>query len=158
MELPLLSITNISLTGSYTPVESFTEEDFETGDLSKFDWVSFGDTDWTVTSDEHQSGTYSAGAGLIDDNGSTTLKLTLDCISGQISFYYKVSSEHNYDYLRFYIDGTQQDQFSGNEDWTQVSFPVKAGRRTFEWTYSKDDSSSSGSDTAWIDDIEFPIE
>jgi len=140
----------------------FTEdpsaEGFESGDFSKFDWVFFDDANWTVTSEEYKSGTYSAGAGLIDDDGSTTLKLTLDCISGQISFYYKVSSEHNYDYLRFYIDGTQQNQFSGNEDWKQVSFPVKAGRRTFEWTYSKDESSSSGSDTAWIDDIEFPIE
>jgi hypothetical protein len=84
--------------------------------------------------------------------------LTLDCISGEISFYYKVSCERYYDYLRFYIDGTQQDEWSGNEGWTQVSFPVRAGRRTFEWIYSKDESSSNGSDTAWIDDIVFPIE
>ena len=133
-------------------------EGFETGDFRGFDWTSYGDADWTVTSEEHKSGTYSARAGSIGDNGSTTLQLTLDCISSQISFYYKVSSEQHYDYLRFYIDGTQQDQWSGNEDWTQVSFPVKAGRRTFEWTYSKDGSSSNGSDTAWIDDIVFPIE
>lgn len=133
-------------------------EAFETGDFSSFDWESFGDTDWFVTSGECNSGTYGAGASSIDDNGSTTLKLTLDCISGEISFYYKVSSEQHYDYLRFYIDGTQQDEWSGNEDWTQVSFPVRAGRRTFEWTYSKDESSSDGSDTAWIDDIMFPID
>ena len=104
------------------------------------------------------SGTYCTRAGTINNNGSTALKLTTDCISGQISFYYKVSSEQHYDYLRFYIDGTQQDEWSGNEDWTQVSFAVRSGRRTFEWTYSKDDSSSGGSDTAWIDDIVFPIE
>jgi len=140
----------------------FTEDSsvdgFETGDFSRFNWVSSGDADWIVTSDEHKSGTCSARAGLIDDYGSTTLKLTLDCISGQISFYYKVSCEQHYDYLRFYIDGTQQDEWSGNEDWTEVSFPVRAGRRTFEWSYSKDETSSYGSDTAWIDDIEFPIE
>ncbi len=138
--------------------ENTSTEEFETGDFNRFDWTSYGNADWTVTSDEHKSGTYSTKAGLINNYGSTTLKLTLDCISGQISFYYKVSSERNYDYLRFYIDGTQQNQWSGNEDWTQVSFPVKAGRRTFEWTYSKDESSSYGSDTAWIDDIVFPIE
>jgi hypothetical protein len=140
----------------------FTEEPsvegFETGDFSRFDWVSYGDADWIVTSDEHNSGTYSARAGSIDDNESTTLEVTLDCISGEIGFCYKVSSEQYYDYLRFYIDGTQQDQWSGNEDWTQVSFPVSSGRRTFEWTYSKDGSSSDGSDTAWIDDIVFPVE
>jgi hypothetical protein len=140
----------------------FTEkpsvEGFETGDFSRFDWVSSGDADWTVTSEDYKSGTYSVRASSIDDYESTALKLTLDCISGQISFYYKVSSEKNYDYLRFYIDGTQQDQWSGNEDWTQASFSVRAGRRTFEWIYSKDETSSYGSDTAWIDDIVFPIE
>ena len=152
------TITTVSLAGSYSPVLSPTEEAFETGDFSKFDWESFGDTDWTVTSDEQKSGTYSAQAGSVDDNESTTLQLTLDCISGQISFYYKVSSEQHYDYLRFYIDGTQQDEWSGDEDWTQVSFPVRSGRRTFEWIYSKDGSSYYDSDTAWIDDIMFPID
>ena len=155
IELPLQTITTISLSGSYSPP---LIETFEQGDFSNFNWVSFGDSDWTVTSDEHNSGTYSARAGSIHDNESSTLEVTLDCISGQISFYYKVSCERYYDYLRFYIDGTQQDEWSGNEDWTEVSFPVRAGRRTLEWIYSKDESSSSGSDTAWIDDIVFPIE
>ena len=155
MAIPPQTITTISLAGSYSPPPI---ETFEQGDFSNFNWVSSGDSDWTVTSDEHNSGTYSARAGSVGDHGSTASKLTLDCISGQISFYYKVSSERYYDYLRFYIDGTQQDQWSGDEDWTQVSFPVRAGRRTFEWTYSKDDSSSSGSDTAWIDDIVFPVD
>lgn len=140
---------------SPTPDNPFTER-FETGDFDRFDWLSFGDNDWTVTSEEHRTGTYCAKAGSIDDNESTTLEVTLDCISSEISFFYKVSSEQHYDYLRFYIDGTLQDEWTGNENWTQVSFPVRSGRRTFEWTYSKDDSSSYGSDTVWIDDIEFP--
>jgi hypothetical protein len=38
-----------------------------------------------------------------------------------------------------------------------VSYPVTAGRKTFEWTYSKDSSASEGDDTAWIDDIAFPV-
>jgi len=155
LALPPRTITTTSLAGSYSPPPI---ETFEQGDFSNFDWVSFGDADWTVSSDEYNSGDKSARAGPVDDNGSTTLKLTLDCISGDISFFYKVSSERHYDYLRFYIDGTQQDEWSGNEDWTQVSFPVQPGRRTFEWTYSKDGSSSDDSDTAWIDDIVFPIE
>ncbi len=46
---------------------------------------------------------------------------------------------------------------SGEQDWTQVSFPVTAGRRTFRWEYSKDGSASIGDDTAWIDDIIFPV-
>jgi len=44
------------------------------------------------------------------------------------------------------------------EDWDAVSFPVAAGMRIFEWTYSKDSSISRGSDTAWIDEIVFPLD
>ncbi|MHC4206029.1 MAG: right-handed parallel beta-helix repeat-containing protein [Planctomycetota bacterium] len=136
-------------------VEPFAEG-FETGDFNRFDWASFGDAEWTVVSNEYKSGTYSAKAGSIRDNQSTTLQVTLDCISGEISFYYKVSSEQDYDYLRFYIDGSLQDGWSGNKDWAQVSFPVRDGTRIFEWKFSKDRSSFYGSDAAWIDDILFP--
>jgi len=52
----------------------------------------------------------------------------------------------------------KKDEWSGTQNWAQVSFPVTAGTRTFKWTYSKDGSLSSGSDTAWIDDIEYPID
>jgi len=155
LALPPQSITTVSLQGSYSP-EALAVEGFEAGDLSQLPWTSHGDSDWFVTSDESFSGTYSAQAGPIGDDTSTTLELTLDCTSGEITFFCKVSCEQRYDYLRFFIDGTLEGEWSGDEDWTQVSFPVGAGRRTFEWTYSKDESFSGGSDTAWIDDIVFP--
>jgi endoglucanase len=133
-------------------------EDFETNDFSKFPWQSSGNTNWTITSYEKNSGSYSAQAGPIDHDERTTLRVTLDCPSGTISFYRKVSSESNYDHLEFYIDGVEKDRWSGEEDWAEVSFHVNGGRRTFEWTYSKDGSSSEGDDTAWLDDIVFPLQ
>jgi hypothetical protein len=69
----------------------------------------------------------------------------------------KVSSEQQWDYLKFYIDGAEKDRWSGEQDWLQVSFPVTAGTRTFEWIYEKDVMMSEGSDTVWLDDIVFPI-
>ncbi len=133
------------------------KEDFETRDFSKFPWEHHGDASWTVTSYEKNSGAYSARTGTIDHHESTTLRVTLDCVSGDITFYRKVSSELDYDHLVFYIDSVKMDKWSGKEDWAEVSFPVDEGTRTFEWTYSKDDSISDGDDTAWIDDIVFPI-
>jgi len=128
-------------------------EGFETGDFSKLPWERSGDGHWTIISGEKNSGTHSARAGYIEDDQTSTLAVTLDCSDGDISFYYRVSSESGYDYLRFYIDGVKQDEWSGEKDWSQVSFPVKSGTRTLEWTYSKDSSSAAGEDTAWIDDI-----
>ena len=134
------------------------KEDFETGDFNTFPWEHYGETNWTITSGEKYSGTYSAKAGVISHDEITTLLVKLDCVSGNITFYHKVSSESNFDYLKFYIDGVERDSWSGEKNWAEASFPVTAGTRTFEWTYSKDSADSGGDDTAWIDDIEFPIE
>jgi len=132
-------------------------EGFESGHLDSLPWEVSGDAYWIVCSGERNSGRYSAQAGLIGDNQSSVLKITLDCVDGEISFYYKVSSEAYFDHLKFYIDGMEKDNWSGERDWTQVFFPVTAGTRAFRWEYVKDRSVSVGTDSAWIDDIVFPM-
>jgi len=47
-------------------------------------------------------------------------------------------------------------EWSGEQDWTQVAFPVGWGTHTFEWQYVKDGASANGDDTAWLDDIVWP--
>lgn len=135
---------------------SDTTEDSETNDFSEFAWAHTGDADWDITAQERHSGVYSAKAGAITDSERSSLQVTLDCATGTIAFYCKVSSESGFDCLKFCIDGVEQDKWSGEKDWAEVSFPVAEGTRTFEWTYSKDGSVSGGEDTAWIDDIVFP--
>jgi len=136
----------------------YSREDFETADFTKFAWVSSGDGNWDITFLERYAGTYGAETGKINDNESMTLRVSVECVSGDITFYRKVSSEPACDYLKFYIDGIEKIKWSGMEDWDAVTFPVAAGTRTFEWTYSKDGSISRGSDTAWIDEIVFPLD
>jgi hypothetical protein len=61
----------------------------------------------------------------------------------------------NYDFLRFYIDGVEQYKWSGTIlPWLRADFPVVAGTRTFTWEYKKSASLYSGSDCAWLDDIQ----
>ena len=133
-------------------------EDFETADFSKFAWINSGDGKWGITFLERYGGTYGAGTDKIGDGENATLQVSIECISGYITFDYKVSSEEAYDYLKFYIDGVEMAKWSGMKDWEIASFPVEAGTRTFEWIYSKDGSISRGSDTAWIDEIVFPLD
>jgi hypothetical protein len=71
-----------------------------------------------------------------------------------VKFYWKVSSEASYDYLRFYIDGTEKTKIAGAVDWTQVSYNIAAGTHTLKWSYTKDVSVSSGSDCGWVDKLE----
>ena len=96
----------------------------------------------------------SARSGTISHNQTSTLTLVLNYASGgSIAFDYKVDSESSFDYLRFYIDGVQQQSWSGSSS-GPVSYAVGAGTHTFEWSYSKDGSVNTGSDAAWIDDID----
>jgi len=74
----------------------------------------------------------------------------------EISFFRKVSSEGGWDYLRFYIDGSQMGEWSGEESWAEMSYPVTQGFHTFKWAYEKDGSESYGEDCGWIDYIIFP--
>ncbi|MHC4105884.1 MAG: hypothetical protein ACYSR9_13160, partial [Planctomycetota bacterium] len=132
-------------------------ENFETNDFRLFPWSSYGDESWETTRSERHSGFFSAKSGPIEDGEITILEVSLDCVSGDITFYRKVSSEPRWDYLMFKIDGVEKESWSGEEDWAEVSFPVDKGIRTFKWAYSKDSSISEGDDSAWIDDIVFPI-
>ena len=77
-------------------------------------------------------------------------------VADTLSFYYKVSSEENYDKLIFKIDGQTKGEWSGNISWTRAAYPVNPGVHTYQWTYSKDYYGSSGHDCAYIDYISFP--
>ena len=133
---------------------SAESDDFETGNLSKLPWTTSGNGTWATTTQTMHAGFYSAQAPQsINDSESGTLELSRDSLEGTISFWFSVSSEQNFDWLRFSIDGVQQGAWSGSVGWTQVSFPVTAGTHRFSWTYSKDGSVSTGMDTVWIDDV-----
>ena len=49
-------------------------------------------------------------------------------------------------------------EWSGEQNWALVSYPVTAGNHLFQWQYIKDLSVDTGSDKAWVDDICFPTD
>lgn len=128
-------------------------EDFETGDFSKNEWQHSGNANWSIVTDTVYEGTYATKSGTITHSQTSTLEITLDTTFENISFYRKVSSESNYDYLRFYIDGAEQSKWAGTLDWSQQTYAITSGEHTFKWSYTKDGSVSTGSDCAWIDNI-----
>ena len=132
-------------------------EGFESGDFSTYEWQLSGNADWFVTSSDPYAGSYCAQSGDIDNSQATSLEITRDVTDdGDISFYWQVSSESGWDYLRFYIDGDMIQEISGTIGWTAVTTNVSSGSHVFKWEYSKDSSVSSGADTGWIDNIVFP--
>jgi hypothetical protein len=52
------------------------------------------------------------------------------------------------------LDGVQDQEISGEVDWTMVSITIPAGSHEVMWAYGKDISASQGSDCGWVDNIE----
>ena len=147
-----------SLTDSYYIPVGRSMEGFETGDFSTFDWHSASPIyAWEVVTQNPYEGSYCAKSSAISDYETSALYITLDIATeSEISFFYKVSSESNYDKLYFKIDGTERGNWSGEVSWTQATYQLTPGRHELRWEYSKDVSMTSGSDCAWIDNVVFP--
>ncbi len=133
-------------------------EDWETGDFSKHNWQFGGNLPWEITYEYPFEGSYHAVSGEINSNQTSKLKITYKVMGNDnIKFYRKVSSEIDFDKLKFYVDGTLRGSWSGtSQGWRQESFPVQQGFHTFEWVYQKDFSGDGGADKAWLDYIELP--
>ena len=132
-------------------------ETFESGDFDFLAWEHAGNQHWFITEDEAHTGTYSARSGEIDNNQASYLLVYADILNdGEISFWFKTSTENHKDYFAFFIDGRKKDWWSGENDWTYASYEFEAGSHVFEWIYDKSRTGTSGQDCAWIDDITFP--
>ncbi len=144
-----------SSTNAYAVNLGIVAENFETN-FAGFPWL-FSGGNWTIDPASYNSSNCAKSA-TITHSQATSMSVTLiSATAGTISFWKKVSSEQNYDYLRFSINGSVRNQWSGTSDvWSQASYDVQPGANVFTWEYSKDSMVSSGSDCAWIDDIIFP--
>ena len=133
-------------------------EGFESGDLHAFDWhYSSIIYAWDVVTENPYEGVYCAKSTSIQNSETSLIYIDVEVeIEGEVSFYYKVSSEYNWDKLFFKIDDENKAEWSGDIDWTQASFVLTPGTHRLTWAYTKDSSLSSGEDCAWIDNVSFP--
>ncbi|MBQ6083546.1 MAG: T9SS type A sorting domain-containing protein [Bacteroidales bacterium] len=149
---------NYIIEGSYYIQVGQSMDGFETGDFTAFNWQFVSPIyAWTVVTQNPYEGQYCAKSSSIDHSESTSMSLTV--MVGQespMSFYYKVSSESNYDKLHFSVDGVEKNNWSGDIDWTIATYQLTAGTHVLRWEYTKDSSVSSGSDCAWIDNVIIP--
>ena len=132
-------------------------EDFETGDLSQFNWQSGGNLPWQVITQYPYEGFYSLKSGAITHNQTSEISLIYNVMADDsIVFYRKVSSEAS-DFLKFYINNQVIASWSGTTTgWKREAFAVSAGTKIFKWAYEKNALGSAGSDCAWLDYIILP--
>lgn len=118
-------------------------------------WSTTSGKEWYPQTTTTHDTVDAAQSASITHSESSSLETTLSG-PGQLTFWWKVSSESSYDYLRFYINGVEQTgSISGNVNWTQKTFTIPSGNTTVKWSYTKDHSVSSGSDAGWVDEVVF---
>lgn len=120
-------------------------------DNATLTFTTGGDADWTLDTTTSQCGGDSIKSGPIDHNQESWVTVTLyGC--GNLSFWWRVSSERNWDYLRWYVNGTQQAQISDDGQWEEQSqVIVGTGPHTIKWAYEKDGSVDRYQDCGWVD-------
>ncbi len=124
---------------------------------SQLSWTNDPAAPWTGQAGVSHDGVAAAQSGLIGDNQSTSLSTSV-VGPATLRFWWKVSSETNFDFLTFttvsaYELTTNQVRISGETGWLQQIVALPDGPNTLQWTYSKDGSVSIGQDTAWLDEV-----
>jgi len=145
--------STVSAPAFLTIVES-TSSIAEALDSFEQEWSTTGNALWFFQNTVSRDGEDALQSGAITDLQSSALHTTLTG-PGQISFYWKVSSEQNLDLLNFYINDVLVDSISGILDWKLAAFEVSEGTRNIRWEYQKNLTLSAGQDAGWVDLVEY---
>lgn len=116
-------------------------------------WTTEGDGLWNSQTTTNHDGVDAARSGPIDQDEESVLETTV-VGPGTISFWWKVSSELDEDFLTFYIDDNDVAEISGESGWTFRSFAVPSGTQVLRWIYSKN-GGGVGLDAGWVDQVQF---
>ncbi|MBP8958855.1 MAG: T9SS type A sorting domain-containing protein [Bacteroidales bacterium] len=159
----MFEISLLSDCSPYTDLKNFnipignTIESFEYQNFRMFPWKNTSNSPWVITSGAAWDGIFSARSGAIPNYGESKLILKVNIPhTDSIRFMYRVSSETNWDFLKFKLNGKQVFSASGEVEWKESKVEIKEGFNELEWSYVKDHSGSSGYDCAWLDYLIFP--
>ena len=119
-------------------------------------WSTGGSADWFAQTDTSYYDGDAAQSGTISDYQLSYVQITVTG-EGILKFYWKVSSEEDFDYLTLYVDGVPVPdyQISGEMDWHQRTYSIGEGSHSIKWEYEKDVVFSEGADCGWLDKVEF---
>ncbi len=157
----LSQITDITLTAGTNFVCVILQEtnaiSFESGDFPlEFDISFEGDDEWCIVSDVAYDGIHSAKSVISNIFGESAMIITIFIEeNSNISFRKKVSTRVNsFNYLKFYINGTLEDEWSGNIDWSEELYTLNAGTNILKWEYVINNPHIGSANCGWIDFIE----
>jgi hypothetical protein len=143
----------VTMGSAHTAVANYGISIGQAVDNTSLTWTTGGDGGgWYGQTTTSHDGVDAAQNYDISHNQSNWVQTTVQG-PGNLSFWWKASSELNYDGTIFYIDGAVQTSIHGNTAWRQETYPIAAGAHTLKWLYTKDGSIDFGSDAGWLDQV-----
>lgn len=131
---------------------------FEDNTIAPFT-IGGGGTNWGTTNTAGEFSVGTRGARSNNQTASTTnfmqyITAVIPAQGAIVSFDFRVSSESCCDFLRFFINGVQQNQWGGNVAFNTVTYNLAGGvAYTLRWEYSKDSSVNTDLDRAFVDNV-----
>ena len=121
-------------------------------DATNMTWATGGDSPWFPQSTVTHDGVDAARSGYLAHKKTNWIQT--DVVGpGVLSFWWKVSSELDYDFVRCFQNGVPAAAISGEVGWEQGSLYLGTGTNTVRWQYAKDDSVAGVQDAAWLDEV-----
>ena len=121
-------------------------------DAPTLSWSSGGSSPWTYQRTVTHDGSDAARSGAIGDGQRTSLS-TVITGPATVSWWWRTSSEPEYDHLFLLVDGQIRQVISGESGWQQSATTIGPGDHTVAWEYVKDGSLDRGSDCGWLDQV-----
>ena len=138
-----------------TPAAYLNVVDFaEALNATNFTWSSAGNQPWFPETSTNHDGIAALQSGAITGNQQSIVQTTVTG-PGTLSYWWKVSSETNNDYVLFAVDGMVQGIISGTVNWQQFTKFIGFGLHTNTWCYLKNATVNGGYDAAWLDQVSF---
>ncbi|MBE7500984.1 MAG: PKD domain-containing protein [Verrucomicrobiales bacterium] len=146
------------LTADFVPTQyTYTfEPPFKASDLAQPPWISSSTRPWLLQSGVASAGSFAVRSGVIGDGQESTLQLLVNSRGGSAAFDVRVSSEANWDFAEFYVNGVRLQRWSGNVPWRTYRFSLTPGTHALAWRYVKDNNYASGLDAMFVDNLYVP--
>ncbi|MFT4623792.1 MAG: hypothetical protein ACI8PZ_002448 [Myxococcota bacterium] len=149
------------------PVEDFDrDEDFESGDLSAFDWLLDGPAEWQITEEGCFEGEFCLRTSPLQAAGEVAgAELALSIREDStLAFQLRTDTEEGEHIARLWIDDALALEVSGITEWTTYAFDVYATGpadpdTVFRWEYSRSmfvDPTRPARNSVWLDLVELP--
>jgi alpha-tubulin suppressor-like RCC1 family protein len=113
---------------------------------------SRGSPRWYAETNVTHDGLHAAQSAEIESNTASSMRMW---VAGpvSVSFWWKVSSETNHDFLSFSAGGVVLTNISGETGWRQCTVVTPPGNQILQWAYSKDAGGTAGQDAGWVDQL-----